>query len=196
MDSFRVCINPMFFLPCHSIWPCYPWPVSPPAEHVSGDAWWTDYQPVSYTINSKRGNRDQFSRCATIRQLLMSSNHNQIIYLHRSLNNNSMVTTCHNAGVKVIAGTSVSPPFLYFYITPDVHADTLFNHMSGSDSGTGVGGSNFTHYDYPGIYQTQVRTTYHYDSGVFFCLISLNNILYPGFPSLWPRNRRWYRGLY
>ncbi|KAF5364605.1 hypothetical protein D9758_005615 [Tetrapyrgos nigripes] len=83
--------------------------VSPPAEHVSGSQWWTDYQPVSYTINSKRGNRDQFAK---------------------------MVSTCHDAGVKVLA-------------------DTLFNHMSGADSGTGVGGSSFTHYDYPGIYQTQ-----------------------------------------
>ncbi|KAG8745051.1 hypothetical protein FRC12_014677 [Ceratobasidium sp. 428] len=27
--------------------------------------------------------------------------------------------------------------------------------MAGSDSGTGVAGSNFTHYNYPGIYQTQ-----------------------------------------
>ncbi|KII86244.1 glycoside hydrolase family 13 protein [Plicaturopsis crispa FD-325 SS-3] len=83
--------------------------VSPPAEHISGDQWWTDYQPVSYTLTSKRGNRDQFS---------------------------NMVSTCHNAGVKVIA-------------------DTLFNHMAGIDSGTGVGGSSFTHYVYPGIYQNQ-----------------------------------------
>jgi glycosidase len=30
------------------------------------------------------------------------------------------------------------------------------NHMTGSDSGSGVAGSSFTHYDYPGIYQTQV----------------------------------------
>ena len=27
--------------------------------------------------------------------------------------------------------------------------------MSGSDSGTGVAGSSYTHYNYPGIYQTQ-----------------------------------------
>jgi hypothetical protein len=83
--------------------------VSPPAEHVSGDAWWTDYQQVSYTLTSKRGNRSQFA---------------------------NMVSKCHAAGVKVIV-------------------DTLFNHMSGADSGTGVGGSSFTHYNYPGIYQTQ-----------------------------------------
>jgi len=47
-----------------------------------------------------------------------------------------MVNACHAAGVKVIA-------------------DTLFNHMAGIDSGTGTAGSSFTHYNYPGIYQTQ-----------------------------------------
>jgi len=52
--------------------------VSPPQEHITGDQWWTDYQPVSYTMVSKRGNRDQFS---------------------------NMITTCHAAGVKVITDT-------------------------------------------------------------------------------------------
>jgi hypothetical protein len=83
--------------------------VSPPQEHIAGSQWWTDYQPVSYTLTSKRGNRSQFS---------------------------NMISKCHGAGVKVIA-------------------DTLFNHMAGIDSGTGVGGSTFTHYVYPGIYQNQ-----------------------------------------
>ncbi|KIY70325.1 carbohydrate-binding module family 20 protein [Cylindrobasidium torrendii FP15055 ss-10] len=83
--------------------------VSPPAEHVTGDAWWTDYQPVSYQLISKRGTRAQFA---------------------------SMISTCHAAGVNVIA-------------------DTILNHMAGSDSGSGVAGSSFTHYNYPGIYQTQ-----------------------------------------
>ncbi|KAJ8519583.1 hypothetical protein ONZ45_g3490 [Pleurotus djamor] len=83
--------------------------VSPPAEHIQGSQWWTDYQPVSYTLTSKRGNRNQFS---------------------------NMIAACHAAGVKVIA-------------------DTLFNHMAGIDSGTGVGGSSFSHYNYPGIYQVQ-----------------------------------------
>ncbi|ESK93505.1 alpha-amylase [Moniliophthora roreri MCA 2997] len=83
--------------------------VSPPAEHVQGSQWWTDYQPVSYTLTSKRGNRQQFQ---------------------------NMVSACHAAGVKVIA-------------------DTILNHMAGSDSGTGVAGSSFTHYNYPGIYQNQ-----------------------------------------
>ncbi|KAJ3573257.1 hypothetical protein NP233_g2550 [Leucocoprinus birnbaumii] len=83
--------------------------VSPPQEHIAGSQWWTDYQPVSYNIVSKRGNRSQFQ---------------------------NMVNKCHAAGVGVIS-------------------DTLFNHMAGVDSGTGVGGSSFTHYNYPGIYQTQ-----------------------------------------
>ncbi|KAF9650417.1 glycoside hydrolase family 13 protein [Thelephora ganbajun] len=48
----------------------------------------------------------------------------------------NMVNTCHAAGVKVIA-------------------DVVFNHMAGLDSGTGVAGSSFWHYDYPGIYQQQ-----------------------------------------
>ncbi|KIY73061.1 glycoside hydrolase family 13 protein [Cylindrobasidium torrendii FP15055 ss-10] len=82
--------------------------VSPPAEHISGDQWWTDYQPVSYNIASKRGTRDQFS---------------------------SMVSACHDAGVSVIA-------------------DTILNHMAGTESGTGTGGSSFTHYNYPDIYTT------------------------------------------
>ncbi|KAF8996428.1 glycoside hydrolase [Cyathus striatus] len=79
------------------------------AEHITGAQWWTDYQPVSYILTSKRGNRSQFA---------------------------NMIATCHAAGVKVIS-------------------DTLFNHMSGVDSGTGVAGSTFTHYVYPGIYQNQ-----------------------------------------
>ncbi|KAI9510357.1 glycoside hydrolase family 13 protein [Russula earlei] len=52
--------------------------VSPPQEHIQGDQWWTDYQPVSYFLTSKRGNRTQFE---------------------------NMVNTCHVSGVKVIADT-------------------------------------------------------------------------------------------
>ncbi|KAI1783512.1 glycoside hydrolase [Ganoderma leucocontextum] len=83
--------------------------VSPPQEHVTGDQWWTDYQPVSYILTSKRGNRDQFA---------------------------SMIATCHDSGVGVIV-------------------DTIWNHMTGSDNGTGFAGSSYTHYVYPGIYQYQ-----------------------------------------
>ncbi|HJE50532.1 MAG TPA: alpha-amylase family protein [Tessaracoccus flavescens] len=45
----------------------------------------------------------------------------------------AMVDTCHGAGVKI-------------------YADAVINHMTGIDGGTGVAGSAFTHYDYPGIY--------------------------------------------
>ncbi|KIJ56431.1 carbohydrate-binding module family 20 protein, partial [Sphaerobolus stellatus SS14] len=85
--------------------------VSPPQEHIQGSQWWTDYQPVSYILTSKRGNRQQFS---------------------------NMISTCHAAGVRVIA-------------------DTLFNHMV--SSGSSVVAVNFTHYVYPGIYQAQ---DFHY----------------------------------
>ncbi|KAJ6500680.1 alpha-amylase [Mycena sanguinolenta] len=50
--------------------------VSPANEHITGTQWWTDYQPVSYTLTSKRGSRAQFS---------------------------AMVSTCNKAGVGVIA---------------------------------------------------------------------------------------------
>ena len=36
--------------------------VSPAQEHIKGSQWWTDYQPVSYTITSKRGDRSQYQR--------------------------------------------------------------------------------------------------------------------------------------
>merc|ERR1719478_482221 len=41
--------------------------VSPPMEHISGDQWWTRYQPTSYQIISRSGDRagfkDMVSRC-------------------------------------------------------------------------------------------------------------------------------------
>ena len=43
--------------------------VSPPNEHITGPAWWTRYQPVSYLIESRSGTRAEFAamveRCAT-----------------------------------------------------------------------------------------------------------------------------------
>lgn len=33
---------------------------SPPQEHITGDAWWTVYQPVSYELNSKLGTEESF----------------------------------------------------------------------------------------------------------------------------------------
>ncbi|KAH7872135.1 glycoside hydrolase [Lentinula edodes] len=86
---------------------------SPPQEHITGTEWWTDYQPVSYILTSKRGDRAQFQ---------------------------SMIETCHAAGVLVIA-------------------DTIFNHMTGNAEGSGVAGSTYTQFVYPGIYEAQ---DFHY----------------------------------
>lgn len=79
--------------------------VSPPQEHIQGGQWWTSYQPVSYKIAGRLGDRTSFA---------------------------NMVSTCHGAGVKVVA-------------------DSVINHMS-SGSGTGTGGSSYSKYDYPGLY--------------------------------------------
>ncbi|MEU1038952.1 alpha-amylase family protein [Streptomyces sp. NPDC005551] len=79
--------------------------VSPPAEHIQGAQWWTSYQPVSYRIAGRLGDATAFR---------------------------NMVSTCHAAGVKVVA-------------------DSVVNHMS-AGSGTGTGGSSYTKYNYPGLY--------------------------------------------
>ncbi|MFF7091671.1 alpha-amylase family protein [Streptomyces rubradiris] len=55
--------------------------VSPPAEHIQGAQWWTSYQPVSYRIAGRLGDRTAFR---------------------------NMVDTCHAAGVKVVADAVVN----------------------------------------------------------------------------------------
>ncbi|MGW4276120.1 carbohydrate-binding module family 20 domain-containing protein [Streptomyces seoulensis] len=55
--------------------------VSPPNEHIQGSTWWTAYQPVSYRIGTKLGDRAAFR---------------------------NMVDTCHAAGVKVVADAVVN----------------------------------------------------------------------------------------
>ncbi|MEV8510541.1 carbohydrate-binding module family 20 domain-containing protein [Actinoplanes sp. NPDC051475] len=59
--------------------------VSPPQEHVvlpaKGYPWWQDYQPVSYQLTGRRGNRAAFA---------------------------SMVQTCHAAGVKIYVDAVVN----------------------------------------------------------------------------------------
>lgn len=79
--------------------------VSPPQEHIQGSQWWTSYQPVSYKIAGRLGDRASFA---------------------------DMISTCHGAGVKVVA-------------------DSVINHMT-AGSGTGTGGSSYTKYNYPGLY--------------------------------------------
>ncbi|MGW7070995.1 alpha-amylase [Streptomyces sp. NPDC054855] len=55
--------------------------VSPASEHIQGDQWWTSYQPVSYRIAGRLGDRAAFK---------------------------GMVDACHQAGVKVIADAVVN----------------------------------------------------------------------------------------
>ncbi|MGW8887400.1 carbohydrate-binding module family 20 domain-containing protein [Streptomyces sp. NPDC055749] len=55
--------------------------VSPPQEHIQGGQWWTSYQPVSYKIAGRLGDRAAFS---------------------------AMVNACHGAGVKVIADSVIN----------------------------------------------------------------------------------------
>ncbi|WNF26695.1 carbohydrate-binding module family 20 domain-containing protein [Streptomyces sp. C11-1] len=55
--------------------------VSPPQEHIQGGQWWTSYQPVSYRIAGRLGDRAAFS---------------------------AMVNTCHSAGVKVVADAVIN----------------------------------------------------------------------------------------
>ncbi|SCK08704.1 alpha-amylase [Streptomyces sp. WMMB 714] len=79
--------------------------VSPATEHIEGSQWWTSYQPVSYKIAGRLGDEAAFK---------------------------SMISTCHEAGVKVIA-------------------DAVINHMA-AGSGKGTGGTEYSKYEYPGTY--------------------------------------------
>ncbi|MEV5947103.1 carbohydrate-binding module family 20 domain-containing protein [Streptomyces sp. NPDC051993] len=55
--------------------------VSPATEHVQGPQWWTSYQPVSYKIAGRLGDRTAFK---------------------------NMIDTCHAAGVKVVADAVIN----------------------------------------------------------------------------------------
>ncbi|MGN5635236.1 carbohydrate-binding module family 20 domain-containing protein [Streptomyces sp. AC154] len=55
--------------------------VSPPQEHIQGGQWWTSYQPVSYKIAGRLGDRASFA---------------------------AMVSACHSAGVKVVADSVIN----------------------------------------------------------------------------------------
>lgn len=55
--------------------------VSPPQEHLQGGQWWTSYQPVSYKIAGRLGDRTAFKK---------------------------MIDTCHAAGVKVVADSVIN----------------------------------------------------------------------------------------
>ncbi|GAA2854526.1 alpha-amylase [Actinoplanes cyaneus] len=90
--------------------------VAPPQESVTlpstsdgAHPWWEVYQPVSYGITGRLGTQAQFT---------------------------SMVTACHNAGVRV-------------------YVDAVINHMAGSNNtvASGYGGSTFSPsgYSYPAV---------------------------------------------
>lgn len=81
--------------------------ISPPQEHIVGKSWWTSYQPVSYKIAGRLGDRAAFI---------------------------NMIETCHAAGVKVIV-------------------DAVINHMTAQSTGVGTGGTTFTKYEYPDLYE-------------------------------------------
>lgn len=53
----------------------------PPQDHIRGSAWWTHYQPTSYSLNSSAGTSTQFA---------------------------SMVSTCNSSGVKVITDSVIN----------------------------------------------------------------------------------------
>ena len=55
--------------------------VSPPQDHIKGEAWWTSYQPVSYSLNSKLGTEAEFK---------------------------NMITTCKAKGVGIIADAVIN----------------------------------------------------------------------------------------
>ena len=89
---------------------------SPPQEHVLGPEWWTAYQPVSHLVESRLGTREEFA---------------------------TMVSTCADAGVRVVA-------------------DAVINHMSGrSEGGVGWAGSPFEHYEYQGLFSDAAGDFHH-----------------------------------
>ncbi|CAK5284365.1 unnamed protein product [Mycena citricolor] len=109
--------------------------VSPPTEHITGPQWFTDYQPVSYTISSKRGNRTQFA---------------------------NMVSSCNSAGVGIIADGKWRKIRPLFSACCDIlnSRTVVTNHMT-SGAGTGFAGTVYTKYSYP-IYSAD---KFHYCQG-------------------------------
>ena len=55
--------------------------ISPSQDHIKGEAWWTSYQPVSYSLNSKLGTEAEFKH---------------------------MITTCKAANVGIIADAVIN----------------------------------------------------------------------------------------
>lgn len=87
--------------------------ISPPQEHVIipelNFPWWQRYQPVSYQLISRSGDRAQLAE---------------------------MVQRCRAVGV-------------------DVYADAVINHMAAVDAASGFAGTEFSRYNYPGLYRAE-----------------------------------------
>ncbi len=86
--------------------------VSPPQEHAEGPQWWTRYQPVSYKLISRGGNRDEFidmvERCNAV---------GVGIYVDAVIN--------HMTGVRSGVGVAGSPYGEYEY--PGLYTQDDFN---------------------------------------------------------------------
>lgn len=93
---------------------------SPPQEHITGEAWWVSYQPVSYEIESRLGTREEFAE---------------------------MVTRCGDAGVEIIAdavinhmtgqdapGTGWAGSAYAHYEYPGIYTDADFHHCGLTDN--------------------------------------------------------------
>ncbi|GAA1605125.1 alpha-amylase family protein [Catellatospora bangladeshensis] len=85
--------------------------LSPPQEHVvlPGHPWWQDYQPVSYTLSSRRGDRAALA---------------------------AMVRACHAAGVKVYADAVVN--HMTAQQSGTGSAGTAFTHYAYPDQPAGA----------------------------------------------------------
>ncbi|WP_155374287.1 alpha-amylase [Catellatospora vulcania] len=84
--------------------------LSPPQEHavLPGHPWWQDYQPVSYTLTSRRGDRAALA---------------------------AMVETCHRAGVKIYADAVVN--HMTAQAAGTGSAGTAFTHYTYPDQPAG-----------------------------------------------------------
>ncbi len=93
--------------------------VSPPQEHAEGPQWWTRYQPVSYQLVSRSGNRQAFvdmvERCAAV---------GVDIYVDAVIN--------HMTGVYSGTGTAGTEFGEYEY--PGLYGYDDFNHCGRNDN--------------------------------------------------------------
>ncbi|BDZ43235.1 alpha-amylase [Paraoerskovia sediminicola] len=105
----------------------YSWVLtSPPQEHITGEQWWTAYQPVSYQVESRLGTRDELE---------------------------AMTAACHDVGVDVVAdavinhmtgqddpGTGWAGTPYEHYEYPDLYSDEAgdFHHCGTPDDDIGA----------------------------------------------------------